>query len=370
MKFIHLADLHIGKRLNEYPLTEDQRYILGEILKIIDAEKPDGVLIAGDVYDKAQPSSEAVRLLDEFLSELSERNLSVYIISGNHDCAERVAYGEKVFEKQGIYLSPVFDGKISRVEKEDEYGRVNIYLLPFLRPAHVKRAFPEARLETYTDAVRCVVESLDIQKSERNVILAHQFITGAERCDSEEISVGTLDNVDYTVFDSFDYAALGHIHKPQRAGRAAVRYAGSPLKYSASEAGHEKSVTAVELKEKGNAKIRQIPLVPMRDFKDIKGKLDDILKMGNERDYVRITLTDSETVVDAFGKLKERFPYMTELVFENRTRNSAESGCVRIEESKINQFALFYEQQNGKELTDEQYDLIGKLFGEIEEGGA
>lgn len=369
MKFIHLADLHIGKRINEYPLIEDQRYILMEILKIIDAEKPDGVFIAGDVYDKSQPSSEAVKLLDEFLSLLAERRLSVYVISGNHDCAERVAYGESVFEKQLIYLAPVFDGKISRIEKEDEYGRINVYLMPFLRPAHVKRAFPEAEIETYTDAVKCVIDSLNINRAERNIILAHQFITGAERCDSEDLSVGTLDDVDYRVFDDFDYAALGHIHKAQQAGRKEVRYAGTPLKYSASEAGHKKSVTVVELKEKGDVDIRQIPLIPMRDFKDITGRLDDVLKMGNERDYARITLTDEETVVDAYGKLKERFPYMTELIFERRERKYSESGKVSIEESKINQFAHFFEQQNGKRLTDEQRGFVQKLFEEIEEGG-
>jgi exonuclease SbcD len=352
--------------MNEYSLIEDQKYILSEILKIIDSEKPDGVLIAGDIYDKSQPSAEAVSLLDEFLSELCERGVYVYMISGNHDSAERVSYGEKVFGKQNIYISPVYDGSIKPIGAKDEYGNINIYPMPFIRLQQVKRLFAECECNTYTEALKLVVDNMNINTSDRNVILAHQFITGAEKCDSEEICIGALDNVDSKVFDDFDYVALGHIHRPQRVGRECVRYAGTPLKYSASEAAHKKSVTVVELKEKGNVEIREVLLKPLRDYKDIKGKLSDVLKIDCGDDYVRVTLTDEENLVDAYGKLMEKFPFMTELVFERELRKREESGRVKIDEQKDVQFASFYKEINGKEMTQKQTELVKSIFDEIE----
>lgn len=262
MKLIHLSDLHLGKRVNDFSMLEDQQYILAEILQIIDREKPDGVLIAGDVYDKSVPSAEAVALLDDFLVRLSKRELRIFVISGNHDSPERMAFGGRLMERSGVHLAPVYDGRVEPVVLTDEYGPVKLYLLPFVKPSHVRRCFPEREIATYTDAVAAAVEAMGVDTAVRNVLVTHQFVTGAARCDSEELSVGGTDNVDASVFDPFDYVALGHIHGPQQVGRETVRYCGTPLKYSFSEAGHKKSVTVVELGAKGSVTIRTIPLKP------------------------------------------------------------------------------------------------------------
>ncbi|MBR5535373.1 MAG: exonuclease SbcCD subunit D [Clostridia bacterium] len=384
MKFIHVSDLHIGKRLNEYSLIEDQKYILNEIINVIKEEAPDCVFIAGDVYDKSVPSAEAVSLLDLFLGKLAQTGAKVFIISGNHDSAERIAYGTEAFKKQGIYISPVFDGTISKCEMNDEYGRVNVYLLPFIKPAHVKRyAYPNGdkndpkvyapigqEVESYTEAVDAVVKSLGVNEKERNIILAHQFVTGAERCDSEEVTVGGLDNVEGFVFDPFDYVALGHIHKSQKIKRETMRYSGTPLKYSASEATDTKSVIVGEIREKGNVEIREIPLMPLRDFIDIKGKLDDILKSENKKDFVRITLTDEDAVVDAYGKLKINYPFMTELLFERKYKADFQRSEYREDKSESEKFFDFYRMINGKELTDEQYKIAGEIIEDIKGGRA
>ncbi len=368
MKFMHLADLHIGKRLNEYSLFEDQNYILNEILDIADEEKPDALFIAGDIYDKNQPSAEAIRLFDMFLSRVAERKIKTYIISGNHDCAERVSYGERIFSRQDIFISPIFDGSIAKAVMSDEYGKINIYMLPFVRPIQVRRAYPDKVIETYTDAAEAVIDSLKINTEERNILICHQFVTGSERCDSEDINVGTLDNVDSYVFEAFDYTALGHIHKAQRAGRDCIRYAGSPLKYSASEANHVKSVTVGELMEKGNINIKCIPLKPMRDFLDIKGTLEELMDGGNKRDFVRITLTDTSPVVDAFGKLKSRYPFMTELLFSQRQQGTQMTIGVSIDKTADEQFGEFFEAINGKHMTEEQTALVAEIFKVIKEG--
>ena len=249
MKLIHLSDLHLGKRVNEFSMLEDQAYILEQILTIIDAEQPQAVLVAGDIYDKAVPSAEAVQLFDDFLCRLSWRRLQVFVISGNHDSAERIAFGGRLMDGSGIHLSPVYDGTVEPISLTDEWGAVDVYLLPFVKPAHVRRFFPEASIESYTDAMAVAISAMEIKEDRRNILLTHQFVTGALRSDSEQISVGGADNVDAAVFASFDYVALGHIHRPQSIGREAVRYCGTPLKYSFSEAGHRKSVTVVELRE-------------------------------------------------------------------------------------------------------------------------
>lgn len=231
MKFIHLSDLHIGKRVNEFSMIEDQKYILKVILNIIDDEKPDGVLIAGDVYDKSVPSAEAVQLLDDFLCRLAERKIPTYIISGNHDSAERLSFGGRLMDMSGIHLSPVYNGKVEPFTLTDEYGKVNIYMLPFIKPVNVRRFFPDSEIESYTDAIKVAVDSMNVDEKERNIIVTHQFVTGASRSESEEISVGGSDNVDASVFDAFDYVALGHIHGPQKIGRESVRYCGTPLMF-------------------------------------------------------------------------------------------------------------------------------------------
>ena len=267
MKIIHLSDLHLGKRVHEFSMLDDQRYILKQILEHVAEEHPDAVILAGDIYDKPVPPAEAVQLFDQFLCGLAEQGVEVMIISGNHDSAERIAFGGKLMEHSGVHVSPVYDGDVKPVELEDEYGIVQFFLLPFIKPIHVRRCYAEEEIESYTDAMRTAISHMERNADARQVLVTHQFVTGAERSDSEEISVGGTDNVDVTVFDGFDYVALGHIHRPQRIMRDTVRYCGTPLKYSFSEAGHEKSLTVVELEEKGKVSIRRIPLTPKHDMR-------------------------------------------------------------------------------------------------------
>ena len=376
MKFIHLSDLHIGKRVNELSMLEDQKYILRVILGIIDEEKPDGVLIAGDVYDKSVPSAEAVQLLDDFLCRLAGRKLPTYIISGNHDSAERLSFGSRLMDMSGIHLSPVYDGTMTSFTMSDDYGDVNIYMLPFIKPIHVRRFFPEAEIESYTDAIRTAIENTDIDKAQRNIIITHQFVTGAARSESEEISVGGSDNVDASVFDDFDYVALGHIHGPQKIGRETVRYCGTPLKYSFSEAGHKKSVTVIEMAEKGNTVIRTVPIIPKRDMREIKGRYEEIvLKESYEGtstdDYMHITLTDEEDIPDVMNKLRKIYPNIMKLDYDNkRTRNAAAASMAEDIERKspLDLFADFYEKQNGQPLSAVQTEFIKSLAEEIWEG--
>ena len=271
MKLIHLSDLHLGKRLKEYSLLEDQAYILKRILQIIDDEAPDGVMIAGDVYDKSSPSAEAVSLFDDFLSRLAKRRLKVFVISGNHDSPERIAFGGRIMGEQGVYLSPVYDGEIKPITLHDDYGPVHLYLLPFIKPQHVRRFHEDRENMSYTEALQCVIDDMQVNAAERNVLITHQFVTGAARSESEEISVGGSDNVDASVFAPFDYVALGHIHSPQTCGSPTIRYCGTPLKYSFSEAKDKKSVTVVELRQKGEVEVRAVELLPKRDMVELKG---------------------------------------------------------------------------------------------------
>ena len=306
MKFIHLSDLHVGKRVNEYSLIEDQADILKKILKIISDESPDAVVIAGDVYDKSVPSAEAVQLLDSFLTELADMNRPAYIISGNHDSPERMSFGARLMEKSGIYISRVYNGSVESFTLNDEHGRVNFFLLPFVKPAHVRR-YSDAEIGSYTDAIRVITEGIGLNTEERNVLVTHQFVTGASRSESEEISVGGTDNVDASVFSDFDYVALGHIHRPQSMEGDRIRYSGSPLKYSFSEAGDNKSVTVVELYEKGNMNVRTVPLVPLRDMVEIRGSYEEItLRSFYENttyptDYVHVTRTFSFVIAPVLG---------------------------------------------------------------------
>lgn len=374
MKCIHLSDLHIGKRVNEFSMLEDQKYILNEILKIIDEEKPDAVLIAGDVYDRSVPSGEAVQLFDEFLVNLAERELEVFVISGNHDSPERLAFGSKLMEKSGVHLSEVYGGEVKPVVLQDGFGKVNIYMLPFIKPANVKRFYPEEEIVSYTDALKIAVERMEINCEERNIIITHQFVTGASRSESEEISVGGTDNVDAAVFDGFDYVALGHIHRPQNMGGERIRYCGTPLKYSFSEAGHQKSVTVAELKRKGDLSVREIPLVPLRDMKEIKGMYEDITLKGYydktslTEDYLHITLTDEEDVPDAIGKLRIIYKNLMKLDYDNtRTRSG---GYIDVEASveaktPIELFSDFYEAQNGKPMSDKQQEYMNELIERV-----
>ena len=378
MKLIHLSDLHLGKRVSEFSMLEDQRYILEEILRIIDGERPDAVLIAGDIYDKPVPPAEAVGLFDDFLVRLARRETQVFIISGNHDSPERIAFGARLMDRSGIHLSPVYDGHVEPVALEDEHGTVNIYMLPFLKPAHVRRFFPEEEIDSYTDALRTAVRAMEIDPAARNVLVTHQFVTGAARCDSEDISVGGTDNVDVTAFDGFDYVALGHIHNPQQVVRETVRYCGTPLKYSFSEAGHEKSVTVAELGEKGDISIRTAPLIPLRDMKELRGSYEDLTRRSFyenttwREDYTHIMLTDEEDIPDAVGKLRVIYRNLMKLDYDNRrTRSGGEilgSGQVE-KKSPLELFSELYEKQNNQPMTEEQRAFAAGLIGTIWEDG-
>ncbi len=375
MKFIHLSDLHIGKRVNEYSMLEDQEYILKKIINIIDEEKPDGVFIAGDVYDKSIPSAEAVQLFDNFLTRLAKRKTSVFIISGNHDSPERVSFGRRLMNGSGIYISPVYDGKIEPVAMEDEYGKINIYMLPYIKPVHVRTVFgDDSAISSYTDALRRAIDELHVNTDERNIMITHQFVTGAERTESEEISVGGTDNVDVSVFDCFDYTALGHIHRPQNCKSERVRYCGTPLKYSFSEAKDKKSVTVVELTDRLN--VRTIPLEPLRDMKEIKGLYNDIMSKNfydgktYENDYIHITLTDENDIPDAIGKLRTVYHNLMKLDYDNkRTRSNTAVGEAEIVKNKQpgEYFAEFYELQNNQPMSDIQREFIDGLIERIKE---
>lgn len=377
MKFIHLSDLHIGKRVNEYSMLEDQEYILNQIINIIDEQKPDGVIIAGDVYDKSVPSAEAVALFDDFLVKLSKRNLYVFVISGNHDSPERIAFGGRLMEASKIYMSPVYDGGLTPVTLEDDYGKINIWMLPFVKPVHVRKFNEDAEISSYTDAMHVAVDNLNVDANERNLMITHQFVTGSDRTESEEISVGGTDNVDVSVFDVFDYTALGHIHRPQNCKSEKVRYSGTPLKYSFSESKDKKSITIVELKEKGNLSVDTIPLKPMRDMVELKGKYDEIMlrdfykDTSYQEDYVHITLTDEDDIPDAIGKLRTVYHNLMKLDYDNlRTRNmNSIDGTENVEKkSPYEHFSEFYEKQNNQPMNDNQSDFMKKLIEEIWEG--
>lgn len=376
MRFIHLSDLHLGKRVNEYSMLEDQEYILREIIRVIDDTKPDGVIIAGDVYDKSIPSAEAVQLFDDFLTRLSRRALQVFVISGNHDSPERLSFASRLIEQSGIHISQIYSGEILPHTMTDEHGEVRVYLLPFVKPTQVRRFF-EDEIESYTDAMRCAVAHMNVDPTCRNVLVTHQFVTGASRSDSEDISVGGTDNVDVTVFENFDYVALGHIHGAQNCTSDRVRYCGTPLKYSFSEARDIKSVTVVDLGAKGELTVSTVPLVPMRDMVEIKGSYDEIMLKSfyenttYQNDYTHIILTDEEDIIDAIGKLRTVYHNLMKIDYDNRrTRSTAQPGDVADVEkrSPLDLFAEFYETQNNQPISDEQRAFVTKLIEQIWEG--
>ncbi|MBQ7896328.1 MAG: exonuclease SbcCD subunit D [Oscillospiraceae bacterium] len=376
MRFIHLSDLHIGKRVNEVSMIEDQEYILKHIVEIIDEEKPDAVLISGDVYDKSVPSAEAVALFDDFLFSLSKRKTQILIISGNHDSTERLAFGNRLFENAGIHISPVYDGELKAVSIEDEYGKVDFWLLPFIKPAHVRRFYPEEQIESYTDAVRTAIDKMNIDSSGRNVLLTHQFVTGASTCESEEISVGGSDNVDASVFEGFDYVALGHIHVAQNIGSNKIRYCGTPLKYSFSEEKHHKSVSIVELDGDGNVTVKLQPLNPLHDMRSIRGSFAQITDKTFYQntavdDYIHVILTDEEDVPEAVGKLRVIYPNIMKLSYDNtRTRENriVEDAQDIQRKSPLELFEELYQQQNNQPMSSQQRDFAKQLIEAI--GGA
>ena len=371
MKLIHLSDLHIGKRVNEVSMIEDQEYILLQILQIIDDEKADAVLIAGDVYDKSVPSAEAVTVFDDFLCRLAKRKKPVLIISGNHDSPERLAFGNRLLHLSGIHISPVYDGSVQSVTLADEHGEVIFHLLPFIKPAHVKRFYPDAGIESYTDAVRVAVEKMGIDNGKRNVLLTHQFVTGASTCESEEIFVGGSENVDASVFEDFDYVALGHIHGPQNIGSNRIRYCGTPLKYSFSECNHHKSVTVVNLGPKGELELQLRPLTPRHDLRQLRGTFAEIYQGTASDDYLHIILTDEADVPEAVGKLRIIYPNLMKLSYDNtRTRtNQVIEGAEDVQrKSPLELFDELYDLQNNQPMSDQQRSFAQELIESIWEG--
>ena len=373
MKFFHLSDLHLGKRHSDFSLIEDQRYILNEIISLADSHTPDGVIIAGDVYDKTVPSAEAVELFDSFLVALAERQIKVFIISGNHDSPERVAFGGEIMQLGGVYLSPVYNGKVEPVCLADEYGEIKIWLLPFLKPILVRRHFPEKEIETYTDALAAAIDEMGIDPKERNLLVTHQFVTGADKAGSEELSVGGSDNVDITVFRDFDYVALGHIHSAQNLDGSRVRYCGTPLKYSFSEIHHKKSVTLLAMGEKGALTVEELPLAPLRDLEELKGdfetlRSEEFRTKQNRENYFRIILTDEEDIMNAYSLLSVHYPRIMSLQYDNsRTRAEASDEIFTAAEnlSPFEMFAKLFALQNGRDMNENEIAVLEGMIDKI-----
>ena len=394
MKFLHISDLHIGKRISEFSMMEDQKHILNQILEIADREKIQGVIIAGDIYDRSVPSGEAVQVFDRFLTALAEKGKKVFIISGNHDCAERLAFGASLMNRGGVFISPVYTGTVEPVRLEDEYGELFLYLLPFIKPAVMRCVLEkegkgngeeqaEAQKqgtpgfpESYQDAAALAVERMKVDPSRRNILAAHQFVTGAGRCESEDISVGGLDNVDAEIFDVFDYVALGHIHSPQWVKRRQVRYCGTPLKYSFSEADQEKSVTVLDMREKGVVEISTIPLKPLHDMKKLRGSYEEVtLKsfyQGMDRqDYMQIMLTDEEDIPDGFRKLRIIYPNLMQLIYDNSRTGGSQAIELEKEaedKSELELFEEFFALQNNRSMSGKQEEWVRGLIEELKAG--
>lgn len=363
MKLFHLADLHLGKRVNGISMLADQDYILKQVLMMVDLKKPDAVLLCGDIYDKPIPPEEAVHLFDHFLRDLSRRGVDTFVIAGNHDSAERLAFGSSLMRDSHVYMADVFQGSPQPIRVPDTFGHVNLYLLPFLKPAMVRAVYPDAEVTTYEDALRYVVEKMNPDPAERNILLSHQFVTGAKTSESEDVTVGGLDQVPAGVFEPFDYTALGHLHRPQSIGSDRVRYSGTPLKYSLSEAADQKGITVVELQKKGRpVRIQQIPLIPMRDMREIRGTYAEITARPNyidtnTEDYVHVVLTDEHDIPDVMNKLRTIYPNIMSLEYDNvrtRERRTVDDSAREEEKTPAELFQEFYEIQNNTAMSPVQ----------------
>ncbi|MGN0709579.1 MAG: exonuclease SbcCD subunit D [Anaerovoracaceae bacterium] len=379
MRLIHLADLHIGKDLGGFSLIEDQKYILDEILGIVDEKKADAVMIAGDIYDRQTPSREAVDLMNSFLTRLSETVKYVFMVSGNHDSAGRIAFGGDIFSREGIFISgtlnPSYDEKIFRkVTVEDDHGEIDFYLLPFIKPYVAKQFFEDEDIKSYDDAAEAAVRDMDVDTSRRSVLVAHQFVTGAESSGSEEMSIGGSENIDGGIFSCFDYVALGHLHMAQKVGRDSVRYAGSPLKYSFSAAElHQKSVTLVDIGEKGDVRTELIPLEPMRDLKIVRGTLRELIspdyleKYRAEKDFFKIVMTDSEIVPDAANILRGSYPNYVEIVSEAAGRGDTVIHDMEKPEDRdpLSLFDDFFSMKQGRAMDDDERKYMDSMIKEI-----
>lgn len=381
MKVMHLSDLHLGKRLLEQSLIEDQEYILRQIFDIVIEKKVDIVLIAGDVYDKGIPSIEAVHLFSDFLTKLYNAKIKVLVISGNHDSKDRLIFGNELFIDNDVYIEGIFRGELRCVTLEDEYGKFNIYMLPFVKPADVRGYFPDKEVSTYDDAVRYIIDSTKINNQERNIIMVHQFVTACgvelERSDSENISLGGIDNIDVSIFNDFDYVAMGHIHGTQKLIKETVRYAGSPLKYSFSEVHQKKSVPIIDFKEKGNIHVELVNLIPIRDMRIIKGPIDKLLNLNlvsedNKNDYVSAIITDEDYVMDAIGKLRRVYKNLLRLEYQNtRTMVNVDvKGCNpedMKQKSEFDLFCEFYKNQNNVEMDSQRRKILREIIHNVKD---
>lgn len=369
MKFFHIGDLHLGKKIYDFSMIDDQKYILTQILQRAQEEKIDGILISGDVYDKGVPPVEAVRLLDEFLTALSKLKIAIFMISGNHDSAYRLDFGSRLLQENQIHISGSFNGELSPITLKDDFGEISIYLLPFIKPAMVSPYFEE-EIPTYQRAVELVLQRIELKKENRNILLAHQFVTWrgeAEQSDSETYTLGGVDEVDATVFFEFDYVALGHLHSPQKIGREEIRFAGSPLAYSFSEIRRKKTITVIELKEKGQVQLEFIPLLPKRPLREIKGPLAGLLEAGRQeggsQDYIRGILTDNGMLNDPMGQLRSVYPNIMTLEIEAQGKSEERQLEYSAEEMSPQElFALFYERQAQKEMDEIQKQVTQKAW--------
>lgn len=362
MKILHLSDLHIGKRVCEHPMIAEQRYIFDQILELMRVHEPQCVILAGDIYDKSVASAEAVTLFDSFLTALADRCECICAISGNHDSAERIAFGSRLLSSRGVYMSPVYNGTVEPLRLRDRHGTVNIYPLPFIKPATVRAALG-TECESYEQAFSLAVNALGADPSERNVIAAHQYVAGAARCESEDTPIGGIDSVSAADLDMFDYAALGHLHSAQKVGRDTVRYCGSPLKYSISEINSRKSAVLVDLEEKGNTTFTLLPLEPMHDMRALRGRFAELAR-GSSEDFVHITLTDELDVPDAASRLRQIYPRLLRLDYDNARTRALSSAVISQARSMppIELLAALYERQNGTAMDELQTELARKLI--------
>ena len=372
MKLLHVSDLHLGKRVYETSMIEDQRVILEQILNF--ARRADVTLISGDIYDRPVPPAEAVALLDDFLTRMHAQGSAVALISGNHDSAERIAFGGGLMGASGVYVSNVYDGTVRRVKLTDEHGDVYLHLLPFVKPSHVRAALgDEKKIENYTDAMDAVIAAMEIEPNARNVLLCHQFVTGAERSGSEEMSVGGLDDVSAQAFDAFDYVALGHIHKAQRLCGGRVRYCGAPLCYDFSEAGAQKAALLVELGGKGEMSVEPLPFTPLRAMRILRGSFAEVSDPAlMSEDYMEIVLTDEDDVPEAMGRLRALYPNLLHLRYDNARTRAGEMNLIAAKATRTPQewMALLFAEQNGREMDEAQRALLDELVEEIWEGNA
>lgn len=376
MKILHTSDLHIGKRINECSMLEEQAFILKQITDIAKTENPEAIILAGDIYDKSVPSAEAVSLFDDFLVNLAKLGKAIFIISGNHDSAERISFASRIMEVSKVYLSPVYNGKISPIVINDGKTKVAFYMIPFIKPAIVQHfADEEVEIKTYDEAMRYVISQMDIDKKRRNVLITHQFITDAERTESEDFMVGGLDNIDTSAFNDFDYVALGHLHRPQSCGKATIRYSGSPLKYSFSEVNDKKSISIIEINGEDTPIVTERTLAPLHEWYDLSGTYDELSAKsfydgkGYQEAFVRITLTDEDDIPDGMRKLKSIYHRLMELRYDNkRTRAGMTSIGKPMDVEALQPDKLFgdlFEKQNGQALSEEQKRYMNETIETI-----